>query len=358
MGEHMKKFAVFSGFLGSGKTTTMMALSRYFSEHHGKAAMISNDLGGSGLADNKYANLAGCRASELTGECICYQTENLVAHLDHLFDLDECELVMSDIPGFGVGALDHVYHTLQRDYTERYELAPFTVLVEPRTVELLRNDQGGDLEYILKTQLVEADLIVLNKCDLCDEVQKVATVSYLKEQYPKANIVAISALTGEGLEELSLVLKNHKASMHLPDIGYGGEAFSKAMGKMSEYYIQYYAVVCCNDFDGNAYLRDLAALVQREIGSIGCEIPHLKLLAWEPEGDYGKADLLGVDRPIEMVKTFEKPCVELAVVLNTSAACPSKKLDEIMTGAVESISEKYQLTVTIFKKECFGMGES
>ena len=26
----MKKFAVFSGFLGSGKTTTMMALTRYY----------------------------------------------------------------------------------------------------------------------------------------------------------------------------------------------------------------------------------------------------------------------------------------------------------------------------------------
>ena len=36
----MKKFAVFSGFLGSGKTTTMMALTRFFSARYGKAAMI------------------------------------------------------------------------------------------------------------------------------------------------------------------------------------------------------------------------------------------------------------------------------------------------------------------------------
>ena len=38
----MRKFVVFSGFLGSGKTTTMMALTRYYTAHHGKAAMISN----------------------------------------------------------------------------------------------------------------------------------------------------------------------------------------------------------------------------------------------------------------------------------------------------------------------------
>lgn len=54
----------------------------------------------------------------------------------------------------------------------------------------------------------------------------------------------------------------------------------------------------------------------------GGEIPHLKLLAWGPEGDYGKADILGVDRPIELFHRFENPCTDLAVILNTSAACP------------------------------------
>ena len=61
----MKKFTVFSGFLGSGKTSTMMALTKYFSAHHAPAAMISNDLGSQSLADNKLAVLSGCNASEL-----------------------------------------------------------------------------------------------------------------------------------------------------------------------------------------------------------------------------------------------------------------------------------------------------
>lgn len=353
----MKKFAVFSGFLGSGKTTTMMALTRYHTEHYGKAAMISNDLGGQSLADNKLANLSGCRASELTGNCICYITETLVERLDQLFDQDGNELVISDIPGFGVGALDHVYHTLQKQYTNRYELAPFTVLVEPRTVELLRSSRGGDLEYILKTQLLEADLIVLNKCDLLTPEARDAAAAYLNETYPHAQVLAISALTGEGLDTLSQVLSQEAASMHLPDIGYGGPAFGEAMEKMSEYYIQYYASVCCNDFDADAYLVDMAKAIQSGIRNAGFEIPHLKLLAWEPEGDYAKADLLGVDRPIEVTKRFDRPCTELAVMLNASAACPSSVLDKIMTRTAETISEHYDLSLMIYKKECFGMGD-
>lgn len=349
----MKKFAVFSGFLGSGKTTTMMALTRFFSARHGKAAMISNDLGKQSLADNKLAALSGCNASELTGSCICYITETLIECLDRLFE-EGCELVISDIPGFGVGALDHVYHTLHRDYPGRYELAPFTVLTEPQVLAQLRAGTS-DIHYILHTQLVEADLIVLNKCDLLtrEEVEKESR--WLEAHYPQAKVLPISALTGAGLEDLSQALIRQTASMHRPDIGYGGEAFGQAMGRISEYYIQYHATVCCNDFDGNAYLMDLAQTVRREVAAIGQDIPHLKLLAWTAEGDYGKADLLGVHREITVSKTFAAPCTELAVMLNCSALCPSWEIQAILSGAVEALCEPYNLTYLVFKEECFGM---
>lgn len=352
----MKIFAVFSGFLGSGKTTTMMALTKHYSAHHAKAAMISNDLGGPGLADDRLARLAGCNASELTGECICYQTENLVARLDSLFD-SGCELVISDIPGFGVGALEHVYHTLHERFPGRYTLAPFTVLLEPRTAELLMGEEGCDLHYILNTQLLEADLIVLNKKELLTPERLEEIRGFLSRQYPQAALVCISALSGEGLEELSLALRNGEASLRRPDIGYGGAEFGAAMGRISEYYLQYHAAVCCNDFDANAYLLALAEKIREDIRRENRDIPHLKLLAWTADGDYGKADLLGSHRPVELSHGFGGRCTELAVVLNGSAVCPADRLDAIITGAVEEISPRFDLEWMEFKKECFGMGE-
>ena len=353
----MRKFAVFSGFLGSGKTTTMMALTKYHTAHHGKAAMISNDLGhGVSLADDRFARLSGCNASQITDDCICYVNDKLADRLNGYYD-EGCELVMSDIPGFGVGALEHVYHGLAEKFPGQFELAPFTVLVEPKTVELLRSGQGGDQEYLYNTQLVEADLIVLNKCDLLDDAQREADICWLRENYPEAMVIAISARKEEGLEELSRALTQGQASMRRPDIGYGGEAFRHAMGKISEYYIQYRAVVCCNDFDGNAYLLDMARAVRDGIGQAGQLIPHLKLLAWEPEGDFGKADLIGTEREIEVTRRFERPCADIAVILNASAACPADQLEEILVGAMNSVSDKYKLELTVFKKEGLAMGE-
>lgn len=352
----MNKFAVFSGFLGSGKTSTMIALTKYCTERYAKASMISNDLGSQSLADNKFALLSGCSAGELTGGCICYQTENLVARLSRLFDDEGCELVISDIPGFGVGALEHVYHTLAQHFPARCALAPFTVLVEPRTLDILREPSGDDIEYILRTQLVEADLIVLNKCDLLTNSEREAALAFLRENFPAAQAIAISALTGEGIDELSLALLRGSASMRRPDIGYGGESFGKAMGKISEFYLQYYATVCCNDFDGSAYLLRLAEDIRSAVAAIGCEIPHLKLLAWEPEGDFAKADLIGISRAVELPKSFAKPCTELGVMLNASAVCPPAELDRIISAAVDSVSRSFNLDLIVYGKESFGMG--
>ena len=352
----MRKFAVFSGFLGSGKTTTMMALTKYYTAHHGKAAMISNDLGhGVELADDRLARLSGFSASQITDDCICYVNEQLADRLNSYYD-EGCELVVSDIPGFGVGALEHVYHGLAGKFPGQFEFAPFTVLVEPKTVELLRSGQGGDQEYLYNTQLIEADLIVLNKCDLLDETGREVDIAWLSEHYPEAETIAISAREGEGLEELSQALTKGRASMRRPDSGYGGEAFRHAMGKISEYYIQYRAVVCCNDFDGNAYLMDIACAAQEGIREAGQLIPHLKLLAWEPEGDFGKVDLIGTEREIEVTHRFERRCTDIAVILNASAACPVDKLEEILVGAMNSMSDKYQLELTVFKKEGLAMG--
>ena len=370
-----KKFAVFSGFLGSGKTTAMMALTNYYSAHHGKAAMISNDLGeGVTLADHRLAALSGVNAAEITDECICFCHDVLTECLD-AFYADGCDLVVSDIPGFGVGALEHVYHGLTEAYPGKYALAPFTVLIEPRNVTLLQHalpgkpgvsagdaDSGhnpyGDAGFILRAQLQEADLIVLNKCDLLTAEEAAACKDWLSAAFPQAQVLSISALSGAGLEELSLALKLGKASLRHPDIDYDDDNLQNAMDRLTEYYLQYRADVCCNDFDGTEYLADMARMVQRELKAEGFEVPHLKLLAWEPEGDFGKVDLLGVDRPIEITRRFERPCTDIAVVLNANAACPAGKLDEVMMKAVNAVSAQYQLETVIFRKEFFNLGES
>ena len=388
----MKKFCVFSGFLGAGKTTAMMALTKYYTAHIAPAAMISNDLGeGVTLADHRLAALSGVKADEITGECICFCHDVLRARLDAFFDAG-CELVCSDIPGFGVGALEHVYHGLTAE-GRAFDLAPFTVLIEPRSVEILRARDGGrragssrpagaddaaedggrragssrpagaddaadgDMAHILRAQLMEADLIMLNKTDLVSPAQTAQALDFLAGAFPAARVLAISAATGAGLDALCEALRDGAASLRHPAIDYEGDALQGEMGSLSEYYLQYRALVCCDDFDGTAYLADIAARAQRAVAEAGGELPHLKLLAWSPDGDFGKADVLGVGRALVRTRAFARPCVDVAVVLNATAKCPPAALDAAITGAAEAASQAYNLEMTVFRHDCFGMGE-
>ena len=361
----MKKFAVFSGFLGSGKTTAMIALTRYYSTHHGKAAMISNDLGeGVTLADHRLAVLSGVKATEITDECICFCHDVLTERLKACYD-EGCELVVSDIPGFGVGALEHVYHGLTANYPGQFDLAPFTVLIEPLNVKRLQNGSSGkeragtvydDAVFILRAQLSEADLIVLNKCDLLTDEEVSAYRIWLSEAFPQAEVIPISAKTGAGLEALSAALKAGSASLRHPDIDYEDENLQNAMDCLSEYYLQYHAEVCCNDFNGTEYLADMARKAQEVLKDGGFEVPHLKLLAWDAEGDFGKVDLLGAALAPEITRPFAGRCTDVAVVLNASAVCPAKTLDRILSEAAEAVSKDDQLELMIFRRDCFGMG--
>ena len=353
----MNKFAVISGFLGAGKTTLMIALVRFCTEHCKKAAMISNDLGhGVTLADHRQALLNGCAAAEITDECICFVHDQLAEQLDR-FHAEGCCLVLSDIPGFGVGALEHVYHGMNADYPGKYSLSPFTVLIEPRSVLVLQGNLHDDMAPILHAQLQEADLIVLNKCDLLEDPEIEQYTAFLRERYPEAGVLAVSAATGRGLDALCRALLEGSASLRHPAIDYEDTELIRAMDSLTEYYLQYHAVVCCNDFDGTAYLRDLAEAVRSGIRDAGGASPHFKLLAWSPEGDYGKVDVLGTDRKLEITRPFARRCTQLAVLLNTSSRCPAKELQELVWDAVRGVSDRYQLELMIFKEECFNLGE-
>lgn len=338
----MPKFAVISGFLGAGKTTVMMALTK----HDPAVAMISNDLGeGVELADHRFAKLSGCDASQITDECICFCHDRLIETMEARFQAGR-SLVVSDIPGFGVGALEHVYHGL----AGRLDFAPFTVLIEPATIAELR--AGGDMAHIQDAQLREADLIVLNKCDLLSPEEAAEACAYLAEQYPEAEVLPVSARRGDGIDALFRALMEGKASMRHPEIDYDGDPLQNEMASLSEAYYQYHAIVCCFDFDGTDYLRELA----EEIAVNPVRIPHLKVLAWTPEGDYGKVDWMS-GQPLEITRPFERRCTELAVIINATASCDPKLLDDMISCAEQTVSDRFQLEVTVHKRESFGMGE-
>ncbi|MBR6444475.1 MAG: GTPase (G3E family) [Firmicutes bacterium] len=356
----MKKFMVCSGFLGAGKTTTMMALQKRFSEKYGKAAMISNDVGGKGLVDYRYSDACGRNAVEIAEECICFVTEDLVDCLRNLFDTEGNDLVMSDIPGFGVGALEHVYLKLNDEYKGEFDMAPFTVVIEPAGLDLLIEGRPDpelpkELNCLLDAQLKEADLVILNKCDTITDEEKEMYTDFITKAYPGCSALGISATEETGLDEVIDYLISNTARLEDVDFGIEQETFNEAFGKLSEYNCQYYVQVCCDDFDANDYLVDLGKAIADRLRENDRTTPHLKIFGQLEDRQVCMVNLIGVDRPVSVEARIDKRCIDLAVVINTTSACESDLLEKIMQESIEEVSRGYNLSVFMFFTECFGL---
>ncbi len=354
-------FMVVSGFLGAGKTTTMIALAEHMNKTYGETAIIANDLGAN-LVDTNLTQTSGCTVVEIANGCICYQMDNVVDQLRRLRDKDNAIFVMSDIPGCGVGALDHVYHTLARDHSDEFRLAPFTVIVDPERLRMIMPEKADinlpeELVYLLQLQLEEADAVVLNKCDLLTPEQQTTYVDFLKTAVPDIPILCISAREKTGIAELADFITTHTTELKNFSVRNNHE-FELAEAKLTWYNRRLF-IKTLNEskIDMNAVVEDIIEEIRLGLIEKKRNVPHLKTFATSGNGDFNKASLIGIDYDIEYEQRFLRNHKNMRMIINARAVCESRLLARIIDDAIDEVCDRYNLDCQIFFTECFGMAD-
>lgn len=350
---------IVSGFLGSGKTTSMIALSREFNALGMQSAIIANDLGAKNLVDADYTRTKDLEIAEIRGDCICYVTEDLVDHIERLAK-GGAQLVMSDIPGSGIGALDHVYIKLKEEYPDQYTLLPFLCLADPERMRLVLPESEDihlpeEMRFLLNAQLAEADVIALNKVDLLSDEERKKFVDFIKKAYPDAELFEISAKTGEGIHELAQYLMTHESLAEHKEIGYGSKEFDSA----EELMCWYNRRVFLSERDGknidfNEFVDFLIEEIRNGLIEAKRNVPHLKLFAAGEGEDYLKSSLIGIDYDIEHDKVLQQEYYSLALIINARAVCESDTMAEIIEDALDEACTQFNVKAKTIFLECFG----
>lgn len=187
------KIHIIGGFLGSGKTTLIMAMAEKYIERGLKVTILENEAGEIGV-DGAVLRNKGLDAVELTNGCICCTLTGTLQSTMRSIERDiGPDILIIEPTGL---ALPHKVAEMIRGTVDDEEVSIIGVCDAVRFPLLVEKK-----EDFIRMQLSKSDILWINKIDSVsgDAVENVK--GWLSLICPKVPIYLLSGKTGEGLEE-------------------------------------------------------------------------------------------------------------------------------------------------------------
>ncbi len=360
-------YIMIGGFLGAGKTTVIQRFAKYLDANNQRVGLITNDQG-SGLVDSAIGKSNKFPVEEISGGCFCCRFNSLIDAARNLNAENRPDVLLAEPVGSCTDLVATVSLPLQKIYGADYRVAPLSVLVDPiRAARVLGVKVGqkfsDNVTYIYRKQLEEAELIVLNKTDLLSDEDKSSLRSSLKNEFPDAEILEISARTGDGCEAwFQKVLNSEMNVARFLEIDYDRYGKGEALLGWLNATVQMKGDdrgPIDQEFDGNELLEDLVREIRQRLELAGAEVAHLKMTL-TPIGDpyeIAAINLVRGDSEPELSHHLYEPLEDGELLLNIRAEIDPETLERAAHGAIEEmIAVKRGLVFKIEHLEHFRPG--
>jgi G3E family GTPase len=198
------KIIQIAGYLGSGKTTLVVALGRQLAGDKHKVAILVNEVGEVPV-DGKVIEEFGLTVKDIGGGCICCQVAgNLLLTLKALANGPKPEFIIIEPTGM---AVPNAVRAVIRPAAVKFDVifGPTIVLLDTGRFEKLLSYET--IRRLVGTQLKDADVIALSKVDAVTAAQRQKAEAAAREINPAARVLGLSTFTGEGLPEVVAVMK-------------------------------------------------------------------------------------------------------------------------------------------------------
>ena len=302
------------GFLGAGKTTAVARLAQRLTERGLKVGLITNDQGRE-LVDTQMLRAKGFATEEIPGGCFCCRFNSLVEAAGKLTTATQPDVFIAEPVGSCTDLVATVTYPLRRIYGDHFTIAPVSVLVDPvRAARVLGLESGGSFSekvvYIYKKQLEEADILVINKTDLLSPERLVQLRDALAAQFPRAEIRAVSARTGAGLEAWFTALEHAEHGLRpTMEVDYDVYADGEALLGWLNATVHLEAAT---PFDAERVLTALARAMQDRLRAQRAEVAHLKM-TYSPDealaGEIAAVNLVRNDFVPELSLKLPEPAI-------------------------------------------------
>ena len=368
------RFIVVGGFLGAGKTSLLCRLAKRYVELGEKVGFVTNDQADN-LVDTKLVELRGFQAKEIPGGCFCCRFDELIAAAKEFVDQTRLEILLGEPVGSCADLAATVIQPLRRKCKDLFELAPFSVAVDPLRLEdmLLKEGRGklrtvlsylteifilkrkkprfpASIAYLFTKQLEEADVILLNKVDLLSDTDRRSMLGFLKERFASAEVVLVSARTGEGLDRWLGVLKQDlSAGKQALDIDYDRYAEAEAeLGWLNATF----KVSQREGFRARVLLQELALDLRERFLLHKAEIAHLKMFLGS-EGRGAMVSLVRNEAQPEISQEGGDVIDEATLTINGRVHLSPDLLRQAVTKSVETVASRLGISYSVEELSSF-----
>jgi hypothetical protein len=325
------------GFLGAGKTTLILAGARELERRGFRTAVILNDQGDS-LVDTQFTRSQGMAAGEVTGGCFCCRFSELMRVVDEL-RTHRPHVIFAEPVGSCTDISATTLQPIRSAFPGDYQLAPFTVLVDPaRARTLLAPSADPDLAFLFQKQLEEADLVCFTKSDLYPDAPEL----------PGTNSRQVSAKTGQGVAAWldELLSGELAAGTRVLDIDY--EQYARAEASLA--WLNLEAMLQLQIPQSPAMiLGPLLDRLDAQLTAARIPIVHLKATDDTPQG-FLKAAVCANGQPPSIEGALDaSPARQHHLLVNLRAAAAPERVREM----VEAELERFGVGLTHLRVSCF-----
>ena len=351
------RLILIGGFLGAGKTTSMSRLAKHFTDQKLRVGLITNDQANN-LVDTHLVKIQGFNVEEVTGGCFCCQFNDLLAAAKKLLSQIQPDVILAEPVGSCTDLVATVVEPLKAYAKDDYSLDPYTVLVDPVRIKevIISGGTGGfshKVIYIFKKQLEEADIIALNKIDTLNSQDSKVLLRTLKEKFPQAKIIGISALTGEGFDSWLRALDSKSSLGNITEVDYKIYAEGEAELAWLNFIVDFSS---SKKFDTNKFLTVLAENIRQDLSAISAEAAHLKLAFATPHGS-ASINLTGTHQPVKLSRKNAGMVKEGQLLVNARVHTDPESLSKIVTSALKNLSKKQSINTEIKSIQSFRPGK-
>lgn len=347
---------IVGGFLGSGKTTAIIAAAQHLIKKGKRVGIVTNDQG-KYLVDTAFVQAAHIPSVEVTGGCFCCNYDDLETVLKQLEDSAHPDVIFAESVGSCADLVATVVKPLQSFYQKGLEVTSLSIFADIRLLRRRLLEQPlpfhENVIYIFDKQIEEAGLIVLNKSDLLSEEDVRDTLSKTQQKYPNVPVLTQNALLNEGTQKWLEHITSDQT--HLPtqslDIDYekygAGEAELAWLDEEVDIQVApregRHAII--------SFLDDLLQNIDEKRFAIG----HLKIWVHASDAEFKLSfTTLHQNNWQDDIPYFEAD--QFTLLLNLRAQAPTRLLREIVCESIEVLCWNTGASCQERKSEAFHPG--